>query len=219
MCAPGPVLLQEVETESLGSFGSAQPSRMGQKLRLAPGEQAAGFPLCPSHLCMPLSLLNSASAGPSAELEPGDSPQALLLAQGGLGKAEPPRGLWTCTTELVAKPPRSLCLEGKTPGQYWPRLLGKGRAGREAPACAGRGRSARPGLPVLGQQRGCPLGQCPLGQPYSSGLPKEDGVQTATGEHRLPRQRPQRRGKNSNEEVSGLVVTHEGTRAPSPGTS
>lgn len=192
---------------------------MGQKLTLAPGEQAAGLPLCPSHLCMPLSLLNSASAGPSAELEPGGNPQALLLAQGGLGKAELPRGPWTCATELVAKPPRSLRSEGKTPGQYWPRLAGKGRAGRGAPACAVRGRSARPGLPVLGQQGGCPLGHCPLGQPYSSGLPKEDGVQTATGEHRLPRQRPQRGRKNSNKEVSGLVVTHEGTRAPSPGTS
>lgn len=216
MCAPGPVLLQEVETESLGSFGSAQPSRMGQKLRLVPGERAAGLPLCPSHLCM---LLNSASAGPSAELEPGGNPQALLLAQGGLGKAQLPRGLWMCATELVAKPPPSLRSEGKIPGQYWPRLVGKGRTGKGAPAWAVRGRSARPGLPVLGQQGGCPLGHCPLGQPYSSGLPKEDGVQTATGEHHLPRQRPQRRGKNSNKEVSGLVVTHEGTRAPSPGTS
>lgn len=200
MCAPGPVLLQEVETESLGSFGSAQPSRMGQKLRLAPGEQAAGLPLCPSHLC---TLLNSASAGPSAELEPGGNPQALLLAQGGLGKAEPPHGLWTCATELVAKPPPSLRSEGKTPGQSWPRLVGKGRAGRGAPACAVRGRSARPGLPVLGQQRGCPLGHCPLGQPYSSGLPKEDGVQTATGKHHLPRQRPQRRGKTATRKLVG----------------
>lgn len=50
MCAPGPALLQEAETESLGSCGSAQPSRMGQEPRPAPGEQAAGTPFCPSHL-------------------------------------------------------------------------------------------------------------------------------------------------------------------------